>query len=72
MYFLPPIFISTAVILSAHPTWTYDQVYDALTMTAARIPLSNADRDCGLPTPDDYPNQACGHGRIDVAAALGL
>ncbi|XP_021943031.1 bacillopeptidase F [Folsomia candida] len=61
-----------ALLLSANPTWGYDEVYAALTTTGATPQLTSADRNCGLPTPNDFPNNAFGYGRIDVAAALGL
>ncbi|OXA63143.1 bacillopeptidase F [Folsomia candida] len=61
-----------ALLMSANPSWGYDQIFTALTTTPAHPFLSNADRNCGLPGPGDFPNQAFGYGRIDVAAALGL
>jgi subtilisin family serine protease len=61
-----------ALILSANPTFDYDQVVNALSNSAFHPPLSNADRNCGLPGAGDFPNNAYGYGRIDVAAALGL
>ncbi|OXA63504.1 Bacillopeptidase F [Folsomia candida] len=61
-----------ALLMSANPSWGYDQIFNALTTTPAHPTLSNADRNCGLPGPGDFPNHAFGHGRIDVAAALGL
>ncbi|OXA61995.1 bacillopeptidase F [Folsomia candida] len=61
-----------ALLLSANPTWGYDEVYAALTTSGATPQLTTADRGCGLPGAGDFPNNAFGHGRIDVAAALGL
>ncbi|XP_021962186.1 thermitase-like [Folsomia candida] len=61
-----------ALILSANPTFDYDQVVNALSTSAFEPPVSNADRNCGLPGPGDFPNNAYGYGRIDVAAALGV
>ncbi|XP_021959233.1 subtilisin-like [Folsomia candida] len=63
---------AVALILSAHPTWTFDDILDALITSAVHPTLSNEDRICGLPGPGDYPNYSFDHGRIDVAAALGL
>ncbi|XP_021943582.1 bacillopeptidase F-like [Folsomia candida] len=61
-----------ALLMSANPSWGYDQIFTALTTTPAHPTLSNADRNCGLPEGGDFPNHAFGYGRIDVAAALGL
>jgi subtilisin family serine protease len=63
---------AVALLLSANPSWTFTEVFNALTTSAAHPTLSNADRNCGLPGSGDFPNHAFGHGRIDVAAALGL
>ncbi|OXA61994.1 bacillopeptidase F [Folsomia candida] len=68
----PHVAGAIALLLSANPTWGYDEVYAALTTTPATPQLTTADRGCGLPTADDFPNNAFGYGRIDVAAALGL
>jgi subtilisin family serine protease len=68
----PHVAGAVCLILSAHPTWTFQQVLDALISSAAHPTLSAADRNCGLPTPgQDFPNNAWGHGRIDVGRALG-
>ncbi|XP_021942967.2 subtilisin Carlsberg-like [Folsomia candida] len=61
-----------ALLMSANPSWGYDEIFTALTTTPAHPTLSNADRNCGLPEGGDFPNHAFGYGRIDVAAALGL
>jgi subtilisin family serine protease len=61
-----------ALLMSANPSWGFDEIFNALSTTPAHPNLSNADRNCGLPGPGDFPNHAFGHGRIDVAAALGL
>jgi len=68
----PHVAGAVCLIKSLHPTYTYDQVFAALTGTGAKPTLSNADRNCGLPTPGmDFPNHAFGHGRIDAASSLG-
>lgn len=57
-----------ALYLSANPNASYDEVYRQLTTNVALPTLTNADRNCGLPTPgQDFPNNAFGHGRVDVA-----
>lgn len=61
-----------ALLLSVNPSWTYDDVFNALSTSAVHPELSSEDRICGLPESGDFPNQAFGHGRIDIAAALGL
>jgi len=61
-----------ALLMSANPNWGFEQIFNALTTTTAKPTLSNGDRNCGLPGSGDFPNHAFGHGRIDVAAALGL
>ncbi|XP_021955100.1 bacillopeptidase F [Folsomia candida] len=61
-----------ALLMSANPSWGFDEIFTALTTTPVHPTLSNADRNCGLPEGGDFPNHALGHGRIDVAAALGL
>ncbi|OXA63248.1 bacillopeptidase F [Folsomia candida] len=61
-----------ALLMSANPSFGYDEILDALSTSAAHPTVSSADRNCGLPGPGDFPNQAFGHGRIDIAAALGL
>ncbi|XP_021959061.1 subtilisin isoform X2 [Folsomia candida] len=68
----PHVSGAIALILSAHPTWIFDEIYNALAKSAAHPTLSSEDRTCGFPGPHDYPNYSFGYGRIDVAAALGL
>lgn len=61
---------AVALYLAHFPTQGYADVYDAFARTAVKPPLS--DVDCGLPESGYYPNYVYGHGRIDVAAAMGL
>jgi subtilisin family serine protease len=68
----PHVAGAAALLLGANPNWSFQQVFTALTTTGAHPNLSNSDRNCGLPDGSEFPNHAYGHGRIDVAAALGL
>ncbi|XP_021960709.1 bacillopeptidase F-like [Folsomia candida] len=68
----PHVSGAIALLLSAHPTYGYDEVVDAISNSAFHPPLSNEDRTCGLTGAEDFPNNAYGYGRIDIAAALGL
>jgi hypothetical protein len=54
-----------------NPTYTREQVYTALRNSAATPTLTAADRACGLEGTGDFPNQAYGHGRIDIGKAVG-
>jgi len=67
----PHVAGAVALILSANPNYSFEQVLSALQTTAAHPTLSNADRNCGVSGGADFPNNAFGHGRIDVGRALG-
>jgi len=66
----PHVAGAIALILSANPNASYDDVLEALQSTAIQPPLTNADRNCGTSPNGDYPNNAYGHGRINIAAAV--
>jgi len=68
----PHVAGAAALVLSANPNFSITQVQSALQTTAATPTLSNADRNCGLPSSGNFPNYAFGHGRIDVGRALGV
>jgi hypothetical protein len=61
---VPDLGGAIALVISGFPSWSYEEIYNAFKECAVHIPLTPADRECELP---DYPNQACGWGRIDVA-----
>jgi subtilisin family serine protease len=68
----PHVAGAVAVILSVNPSFSYTQVLNALSSTAAHPTLSAADRNCGLPSGSTgFPNYAFGAGRIDVGRAVG-
>lgn len=61
-----------ALMLSANPRLTYDQVKEALTSTAERNNLGATGFKCGNPgTPDStFPNNQYGNGRVNALAAV--
>jgi len=64
---------AVCLLMSAHPEFGFDHVMGVLAGSTAKPPLSENDRACGLPFPgQDFPNNAYGHGRIDIGAALGV
>ncbi len=63
----PHVAAAAALLLSAHPTWTPDQVALQLEQTATRFPGDpSSEVDSCL-----EPVDACGAGILDLAAALG-
>ncbi|OXA38261.1 bacillopeptidase F [Folsomia candida] len=58
-----------ALLLSANPSWKYDDVLQALTRTAERPPIT---KECGNSNTTSYPNNAYGYGRINAKRAIGL
>lgn len=68
----PHVAGAVCLLKSANPNWGFNEVFNALTTTAAHPTLSNNDRNCGLDGSGDFPNNAFGHGRIDVGRALGV
>ncbi|OXA46990.1 Subtilisin-like serine protease [Folsomia candida] len=58
-----------ALLLSANPTWKYDDVLAAMTRTADRPPVT---RKCGNSTENGHPNYAYGYGRVNAKNAVGL
>lgn len=68
----PHVAGAIALMLSANPSWTFDQVFNALTRTADRPPVDAKDLACGNTTTSNYPNNGYGFGRINVQRALGM
>lgn len=66
----PHVSGAVALLLAKNPSWGFDEVFAALTSYAARPRVTIGDRNCGLPTEDEFPNNAWGWGRIDVYAAI--
>ncbi|OXA46989.1 thermitase [Folsomia candida] len=58
-----------ALLLSANPTWKYDDVLAALTRTADRPSVTTK---CGETPVNGYPNYAYGYGRVNAKRAVGL
>lgn len=63
---------AVALMLSANPSWKFDDVLSALKNTADRPPVDAKDLACGNTTTSNYPNNAFGWGRINVKKALGM
>lgn len=67
----PHVAGAVCLLKSANPNWDFNDIFNALTTTAAHPNLDNMDRNCGHDDSGDFPNPAFGHGRIDVGRALG-
>ncbi|OXA39095.1 minor extracellular protease vpr [Folsomia candida] len=61
-----------ALLISANPTWKYDNFLTALARTADRLTITSKDLSCGNITTPIYPNNACGYGRVNAKRALEL
>jgi hypothetical protein len=72
MCLAPHVTGAIALMLSAKPTLTYENIRTKLMMTAYRPPATANDLQCGKASNgsnENYPNNAFGYGRIDVKMA---
>ncbi|KAF0716730.1 Aste57867_2694 [Aphanomyces stellatus] len=67
----PHVVGAVALLISAKPGITYDEIYKALTTTAVRDTLKSSNQTCGGIPDTIFPNNNFGYGRIDVAKAAG-
>ncbi|KAF0716731.1 Aste57867_2695 [Aphanomyces stellatus] len=67
----PHVVGAVALLISAKPGITYDEIYKALTTTAVRDTLKSSNQTCGGIPDTLFPNNNFGFGRIDVAKAAG-
>jgi subtilisin family serine protease len=67
----PHVAGAVALLRGKNPNASFDEILSALQTTADHPELSNSDRRCGTDGGNDYPNNAFGHGRINVARAVG-
>lgn len=61
-----------ALIIAAHPTWGFNEAYNALAANAVHPPLADADKNCGLPTPNDFPNYVYGKNYVHAYIQNGI
>lgn len=66
----PHVSGAIALLLANNPSMDYDEVYAALTTTASQDVLKQTGKNCGGVSEDEFPNNAFGHGVIDIAAAV--
>lgn len=66
----PHVSGAISLLLSKDPTMDYDQVYAALTTTANTDGLTQTGTNCGDISEDEFPNNAYGHGVIDILQAV--
>lgn len=59
-----------ALLLSAQPNMTFDQVRSALEVSANHTSLVSATRTCGNTSDTEFPNNIFGYGRVDALAAI--
>ncbi|CAK4619670.1 unnamed protein product [Aphanomyces euteiches] len=65
----PHVAGAIALLVSARPGITYDEVYAALTKTAETKNLTSTNQTCGGLDDSKYPNNNYGYGRINVFLA---
>ncbi|KAJ0405639.1 hypothetical protein ATCC90586_000720 [Pythium insidiosum] len=68
----PHVTGTIALMLSAHPEYTYDQVLAKLRESAATKSLHSSGEECGDTPNTVFPNNQFGSGRLDAAKAMGL
>lgn len=73
-YSTPHVAGSIALMLSQEPTLQFNAIKNLLQQNAEKPPVNPDDKACGGgggSTPE-YPNNAYGEGRVDVAMAMGI